>query len=225
MSWENSKAITSLKRDFLKAFFPRERRFFLTGGSALGLFYLQHRYSYDLDLFSREHVDWLELDGVMRLCAQEIGAELELLRDAPTFRRYRLVRADEAEIVDIVVDVSPQVDPVKRWIDDVQVDTLHEIMLNKITTLISRCELKDIVDLYFLEKAGFQVEACFEEAQQKDGGLDPAMISLLLDSVTVTELPDYMIAPLTIEDIRTYVDGLKRRMALMAYPNTTSDEP
>ncbi len=220
MSWENSKAITPLKRDFLKSFFSREKRFFLTGGSALGLFYLEHRYSYDLDLFSGEHVDWIELDGVVRLCAKEIDANLELLRDAPTFRRYGLSRSDHTEIVDIVVDVSPQSDPEKLWIEGVQVDTLHEIMLNKITTLISRCELKDIVDLYFLQKRGFQVEACFEEAQQKDGGLDPAVVSLLLNSVTVVELPDYMIKPLTIEELRAFVEDLKRRMALMAYPDS-----
>ena len=67
MSWESSKAVTPLKRDFLKAFFAREKRFFLTGGSALGLFYLEHRYSYALDLFSQDRPDWLELDGVMRL--------------------------------------------------------------------------------------------------------------------------------------------------------------
>jgi len=30
------------------------------------------------------------------------------------------------------------------------VDTLHEILLNKICTLVSRCEVKDLLDLYFL---------------------------------------------------------------------------
>ncbi|MBL7076223.1 MAG: nucleotidyl transferase AbiEii/AbiGii toxin family protein [Kiritimatiellae bacterium] len=225
MTWENSKAITPLKRDFLKAFFSREKRFFLTGGSALGLFYLQHRYSYDLDLFSVEHLDWLELDGVMRLCARDSNADLELLRDAPTFRRYHLTTADHTEIIDIVFDVSPQIDQEKRLFGDVRVDTLHEIMLNKITTLISRCELKDIVDLYFLEQEGFQIEACFEDAQQKDGGLDPGMISLLLNSVAIVELPDYLIKPLTLEALRTYVDDLKRRMVLMAYPDETRDTP
>jgi hypothetical protein len=44
------------------------------------------------------------------------------------------------------------------------------------------------------------------------------MVSLLLDAVHVTELPDYMIRPLTLEDLRAFVDNLKRRMALMAYP-------
>ena len=80
--------------------------------------------------------------------------------------------------------------------------------------------MKDIVDLYFLEKDGFRVELYFEEAQQKDGGLDPAMVSLLLDSLSITELPDYMIKPLAIAELRAFVGDLKRRMALMAYPDT-----
>jgi len=219
MNWEKSKAITPIKRDFLKAFFSREKRFFLTGGSALGLFYLEHRFSYDLDLFSKEHVDWLEIDGLVRLCSQELGASLQLLRDAPTFRRYCLEREGGKEIVDIVVDISPQVDQEKQWIDNIQVDTLREIMLNKITTLISRCEVKDIVDLYFLEQEGFVVEECFEDAQLKDGGLDPSMISLILDSLKITELPAYMIKPLTISELRDYVVRLKNRMALLALPS------
>jgi len=219
MNWEKSKAVTPLKRDFLKSFFSQEKRFFLTGGSALGLFYLEHRYSYDLDFFSEEHVTWLELDGVMHLCTSQIGATLELLRDSPTFRRYIITRNDDTEIIDIVVAVESQIDPEKPWIGDIRVDTLHEIMLNKITTLISRCELKDIVDLYFLEKQGFLVETYFEEAQKKDGGLDPSMISLLLNSLTVSELPDYMIKPLSLEELRSFIKDLKRRMALMAYPD------
>ncbi len=218
MRWEESKAVTPLKRDFLKSFFAREKRFFLTGGSALGLFYLQHRFSYDLDLFSVEQPDWIELDGVLRLCAREIGAALEPMRAAPTFRRYKLTRSEQTEIVDIAIDISPQCDPKKPWIDDIRVDTLREIMLNKIATLVSRCELKDIVDLYFLEKAGLRIEDCFEDAQRKDGGLDPGMISLLLNSVSVHELPDYLIKPLSVDELRAYVSELKRRMALMAYP-------
>ena len=54
MSWESSKALTPLKRAFLDAFFAENRSFFLTGGSALGIFYLDHRRSYDLDLFTTE---------------------------------------------------------------------------------------------------------------------------------------------------------------------------
>jgi hypothetical protein len=56
MQWEESSVNTPIKCQFLKAFFAREKRFFLTGGSALGLFYLDHRLSYDLDFFTVEEV-------------------------------------------------------------------------------------------------------------------------------------------------------------------------
>jgi len=36
----------------------------------------------------------------------------------------------------------------------------------------------------------------------------------------LTELPGYMIEPLTIDELRGFVDDLKRRMVLMAYPDT-----
>ncbi|MFA7174375.1 MAG: hypothetical protein WC340_13370 [Kiritimatiellia bacterium] len=36
MNWENSRALTSLKREFIMAFFARDTLFYFTGGSALG---------------------------------------------------------------------------------------------------------------------------------------------------------------------------------------------
>ena len=220
MNWEKSKAITPLKHDFLEAFFSRERRFFLTGGSALGLFYLEHRYSYDLDLFTSETPEWLEIDGIFHVCAQEINAQGEILKDSPTFRRYRLFRNAETEIVDFVLAIDRQIDENKQLFKNVRVDTLHEIFVNKITTLISRCEVKDLVDLYFLEQEGMCIEDHFEEARQKDGGLDPAMISSILKSLQIAEMPDYLIKPLSLDELRLFVEKLRVRMALLAYPES-----
>ena len=64
MNWEESKALTPLKRDFRVAFFEHGSSFFLTGGSALGLFYLDHRLSFDLDFFTTDDaLDWHLLDN------------------------------------------------------------------------------------------------------------------------------------------------------------------
>lgn len=218
MNWEKSSASTPLKRDFLNAFFEKEKRFFLTGGSALALFYLDHRKSYDLDLFSTESIEWMEIDGWVRLCASNISAQVQVVRDAPTFRRYKLDRKPDAEVVDIVLDVTPQVDAEKRNVGGIQVDTLHEIMVNKITTLIGRAEIKDIIDLLFLEKEGWRIEDYFEDAKLKDGGLDAGMIAMILNSLKVSELPDYMIKPLTLDELRTYISDLKTRFLILAHP-------
>ena len=218
MNWEKSKPLTPLKHDFLRAFFSKEKRFFLTGGSALGLFYLEHRYSYDLDLFTNEHPEWIEIHGTVELCAQEVGANIHILRDALTFRRYQLQRKEESEVVDFVLSVDAQIDMPKVQFGDIVVDTLHEIFVNKITTLISRCEIKDLVDLYFLEQNGMQIEEHFDQAIQKDGGIDPAMISNILHSVQIDELPDYLIKPIQLHELRDYIESLRKRMAILAYP-------
>ncbi len=44
------------------------------------------------------------------------------------------------------------------------------------------------------------------------------MISLLLDSLQITEVPDYLIKPLALSELCTFIDDLKRSMALMAFP-------
>ena len=224
MKWEESKALTPLKRDFLHKFFEKETRFFLTGGSALGIFYLEHRCSYDLDLFTTDRFDWVEVDGWIRWCASEIRATITILKDAPTFRRYQMRRADESEILDFVLDAGLQVDPEKNTFDRIRVDTLHEIVVNKVTTLIGRCEVKDLVDLYFLEAEGFKVENYMEEAALKDGGLDPAMVAILLGAVKINEMPDYLLKPLSVDALRDYIDKLRLRMAALAYPSNSGKD-
>ena len=219
MNWEDSKALTALKKDFLKAFFDRSQAFFLTGGSALGVFYLQHRLSYDLDFFTTaEHTEWRLLDNEIRSISAAIGAQCETITAAPTFRRYQLNRGMEREIVDFVVEMVPQLDPEKNRFGKLRVDTLREITVNKICTLIGRCEVKDLVDLFFLSRRGFTVREHFAEARQKEGGLDPAIISFILARTTISKVPDYVLEPLDLNELVTFVHDLQLELADLAYP-------
>jgi hypothetical protein len=45
-----------------------------------------------------------------------------------------------------------------------------EILANKLCTLLSRSELRDLVDMYALERAGFRVEHAPPLAEKKDAG-------------------------------------------------------
>ena len=205
MSWEESNACTPLKRDFLRAWFAREQRFFLTGGSALGLFYLDHRRSYDLDLFTSDEVEGIEVQNLVHRVAAEIKADRQALRTAPDFHRFRLTRGDERELVDVVVDRAPQLDVQKADFDGIRVDTLREIIANKLTTLLSRTELKDVVDLYFLEQAGHDLPAALPDAQIKDGGWEPAVVAMLLDGLRVTELLAWMTRHLEPAELQAFI--------------------
>jgi len=221
MNWEDSKACTPLKRDFLRAWFHQEQRFFLTGGSALGLFYLDHRRSYDLDLFTNEDVDGKEIQNLVHRVAKSISAEYLAVRTTPDFRRFKLTRNEEREIIDVVVDRTPQLDSKKNSFDHIRVDTLREITANKLTALLSRTEIKDVVDLYFLEKAGRDLLASIPDAQAKDAGWEPAVVAMLLDGLSVQDTPAWMIRELAPTDLHAFLQKLRLAISELALPPET----
>jgi len=224
MNWEKSKAITPLKLDFIKAFFEEDRSFYLTGGSALGIFYLDHRYSYDLDFFSSQKPNWHVLENRMASICKDIAARYDLISASPEFYRFRLIRNEEQEIVDFVVERIPQIEDRKNTFGKIRVDTLKEIFINKICMLVSRCELKDVIDLYFLEKKGFEIKTHMDEARQKEAGLDPSMISFLLSTLEVPQLPEYLIAPLQLSELQLFLNDLRKDMASLSFPDTREDK-
>jgi hypothetical protein len=120
MNWEDSKACTPLKRDFLREWFAQDQRFFLTGGSALGLFYLDHRRPDDLDLFTTETVEDKEVQNLVFRVSTKIGAHCTAIRSAPDFHRFKLTRGEDREVIDVVVDRAPQLDPLKACLDGIR---------------------------------------------------------------------------------------------------------
>ena len=219
MSWEDSKACTPLKRDFLREWFAQEQRFFLTGGSALGLFYLDHRLSYDLDLFTTETVETKEVQNLILRVSAKIAAHCTAVRSAPDFHRFKLTRGDEREIIDVVVDRAPQVDARKPSVDGIRVDTLREILANKLTALVSRSELKDLVDLYFLEKSGCDLLAAIPDARAKDGGWEPAVVAMLLDEFRVEVPPAWLIREVSAAELEGFVRRLRLALSERALPS------
>ena len=219
VNWENSKAGTPLKRDILKEWFKEEQRFFLTGGSALGLFYLDHRLSYDLDFFSSEPVETKEIQNLILKVAKSIGAESETIRTSPDFHRFLFIRGEDKEIIDVVVDRAPQLEVEKTQIGSIRVDTIREIIANKLSALPGRAELKDLVDLYYLEKKGYNLISAVPDAIQKDVGWEPAVVSMVIDSIDTSSPPDLLLNEWDQQDFEAFVDQLRLAMASLVFPN------
>ncbi len=178
-------SLTKLQEDLLHAFFARERRFFLTGGAALGGFYFGHRTTEDLDLFSPPGPSLDDAERAAVAAASDCGATVETLRAFPEFRRLAAKRGGESCIVDLVIDRAPAIEPEKPMFGDVRVDSLREIAANKVCTIVSRSEIKDLVDLERILASGVDLERAVADAQEKDGGADPASVAWVLDSLTI----------------------------------------
>lgn len=200
----------------LTAFFERESRFFLTGGAALAGFHLGHRETNDLDLFTPDDI-LEEGEGALRDAAAFLGASIERVRTAPEFRRRVVRRGDESVVVDLVRDRVPQIRPEKLLLGGVRVDPPEEIFANKLCTLLSRSEPRDLVDARALEALGLDLDAALASASLKDGGLTPGQLAWVLSEVTIGDdarLPGNVSVP----ELRAYLADLIARLSRRAYP-------
>lgn len=208
--------LTPLQREILDAFFQRENRFFLTGGAALSGFYLGHRETHDLDLFTL--TDALD-DGVALVgeIARETGASFESIQTAPDFRRLLVRRGPEALIVDLVRERAPQLASEKALVEGIRVDSPEEILANKLCALLSRSEIRDLVDVRALEKAGYGLEDSLAAAAQKDAGLTPAQLGWVLGQMKLGE-DAITTSDVSVEELRQYLVDLIARLGRLAFP-------
>jgi len=208
--------LTALQNDVLAAFFARENRFFLTGGAALAGFYLGHRETKDLDLFTFDDV--LD-DGAAFVTeiARQFGASLEGIQTSPDFRRYLLSRGEDAVVIDLVRDRAAQSHPEKNIVGNIWVVQPEEILANKLCTLLSRSEIRDLVDVRALENAGYSVEEAIPAAAAKDGGLTPGQLAWVLSQMKIGEdaTPP---GGVSADQLRDYLASLIRRLTLLAFP-------
>ena len=208
--------LSALQMDFLHAFFQREHRFFLTGGAALVGFHLGHRETYDLDLFTLDDV-MAEGFAAVTEVARQFGATLESLQTSPDFRRLLLRRDAEALVIDLVRERVAQAMPEKMVVGEIRVDPPEEILANKLCALLSRSEVRDLVDVRALESIGYRIEDALPAAHQKDHGLTPAQLGWVLRQI---EFGDDLVPPSDVsrQELNEYLDELIARLAKISLP-------
>jgi hypothetical protein len=182
----------------------------LAGGVALSGAFLAHRLSKDIDLFCRDRASMRSLASLLVEAAAAAGGNIRALQDAGTFVRAELTLGGERLDVDLTVDSTPELAP-PQVLDGVQVLSLEDLRASKLTCLLSRSEPRDLVDVMFLERAGFPAEGDLSLALQKDAGVDPGVMGWLLGQFPVAPLP-VMLAPLTSDELRAYRDALRERL-------------
>jgi hypothetical protein len=83
--------------------------------------------------------------------------------------------------------------------------------------MLSRSELRDVVDARALEQAGYRIEDAIPAARAKDGGLTPAQLAWVLSQIEIDDnrpLP----ASVTPAELRRYITELVQRLTRLAFP-------
>lgn len=194
LTLKNNPILTKYQIEILKAFFssPLGQQFFLTGGTALAAFYLGHRLSKDLDLFTLEDFDSLLLEKTIEEVAQTMDATVTTRVKTPTYNEIYLQNAKEnwTQRIDLVKD-QPVVFGERREIDVITVDSLVNIASGKILAMYGRLEPKDYIDIYFLcKERHIDFFEIFKKTKKKDLGLDEFhFANIILDVETLKDFP------------------------------------
>jgi len=152
----------------LELVFKEPLGFYLSGGTALSRFYLNHRYSDDLDLFTHDIAMFPDsfrmLLGEIKKHFVETGLEV----DSRDFKRFTVNQGGTRLKVDCVADRLPRAG-VPCKVGQVLVDTVRNILSNKLCALLDRDEARDVADVVHIAKARtFSWAEIIAEAMKKE---------------------------------------------------------
>lgn len=181
LSGKDYAGIYKLQDNVLKCLAGACSPFYLTGGTALGRFYLNHRYSDDLDFFVNQYAGYAARTAkLIKILRNNFRLSEEKLI---TFEDYtRVWISDDAELkVEFVNDMAERwQDPV--FVGSVPVDSVSNILANKITALISRDEPKDVFDIVMISlNYSFSWDEVFTYALKKSLIAEPDVLKKLND--------------------------------------------
>jgi predicted nucleotidyltransferase component of viral defense system len=142
--------------------------FYLTGGTALSAVYLQHRLSEDLDFFSEADVAIEEILAFVKSLTGVRDMQYERKYD----RKIFLLHYANANTMKVEFTRYPfarvEAGPI---IDGVSIDSLQDILVNKLMAMTDRLDAKDYVDLYcaFKSRPDLELEKLLDQTAVKFG--------------------------------------------------------
>lgn len=189
----------------------------LGGGAALAGAYLAHRLSGDIDLFCHAADDVRRLVEQLSPIAAATALQIEIVRDAGTFVRARVDGTGSPLELDLVHESTPDLEAPAE-VEGVLVESLADLRASKLTCVLSRSEPRDLVDLMFLDRAGYPPERDLPLALHKDSGIDPGILAWLLGQFPTRPLPSMLVSA-DEQDLIQFRDGLRERMRRVAVPD------
>lgn len=180
--------LTQLQLQVLELLAEIEPPWCLSGGAALAAVYTKHRTTRDLDLFWRNQKELGTLTATVVQTLEDAGLEVEKLHTGRAFQRLRIAGESESLVVDLIADPVASIEPpttVRLGRVELRVDSAHEILVNKLCTLIERAELRDLDDVRVLLESGGDLERALADAPRKDGGFSPLTLAWLLGKLPI----------------------------------------
>jgi len=190
--------LTPIQRDiliFLSKNHDFVANFCFTGGTALSEFYLRHRFSEDLDFFSREEIDDLWLTTLARDI--KIHLKTEKVDIQKSFNRNLVFFSVGGEVIKTEFTYFPfEYIQEPKKIGGIKVESLIDLAVNKFFTIYQKPSARHFIDLYLMiKRKRIKWTELSKLARIKfDTAIDPLQLGTsLVKSKDITGLPKMII--------------------------------
>jgi predicted nucleotidyltransferase component of viral defense system len=158
----------SLQDKILRNVNSLETPFYLTGGTALGRFYLDHRWSDDLDFFLNKDENFhFYVKAVLSKLSEDFNLSNTDSLFTEDFVRTFVIENEQPLKIEFVKDIDYYVGET-HLIENIKIDNPKNILCNKLTAIIGRDEPKDVFDVICLaKKYSFNWREIFIQAKEK----------------------------------------------------------
>ncbi|MBI3305651.1 nucleotidyl transferase AbiEii/AbiGii toxin family protein [Candidatus Nomurabacteria bacterium] len=210
--------LTSKQLDFLELVSKDKQitnRFYFTGGTALAEFYLQHRFSEDIDLFTeKEEVDQTLIDAFLKKVSLKLPiVEIKKSQFLGLFSYLLVFKAGENLKVDFNYYPFLRINKGTKF-NNLEVDSIYDIAVNKVQTMFTRTRGRDFIDLYYLMKTSdYSLDKLILDSKAKfDWDIDK--VTLVSQFVKVKELADFptMLVPFDKKDMEKFFLDLAKSL-------------
>lgn len=191
--------------------------FYLTGGTALAEFYLKHRLSEDLDLFTEDaEVNQAVVIAFLKKISPKLGiAKIKMSQFLGLVSSLLIFKRDDQLKVDFNYYPFPRINKGKKY-KDLDIDSIYDIAVNKVHTLFMRARPRDYVDLYFImREMNYPLQKLTLDAKAKfDWDID--RVTLASQFIRVKDFrKDYpkMLKPFNYEDMEKFFISQAKKLA------------
>lgn len=181
-------------------------QFYLTGGTALSLFYLHHRYSLDLDFFTADPTSVSRVPAIIEEIAIEINAQVSFTRQLETFLQcFFENETGERVQIDFAQESPYRLGEVLQNDElGIAIENFEDIACNKLSALFDRAEAKDFVDVYFICQEKMSFDELVEKAKKKHLGLDDYWLAIALQKAEEIEILPRMIKEFSLTELKKF---------------------
>ncbi len=191
------------------------KRFYFTGGTVLAEFYLHHRLSEDIDLFTEiEEVNQSVIESFLKKISPKLSVvEIKKSQFLGLFSYILIFKDGEKLKVDFNYYPFPRINKGKNF-KNLEVDSLYDIAVNKVQTMLTRTRSRDFIDLYFIMKSfDYSLGQLIKDSKAKfDWHIDK--VTLASQFVKVKELSDFptMLVPFNQKDMEKFFLNLAKSL-------------